>query len=298
MITISPYSPLIQLLAGFYLLFWYERFFIQNPLHAQNNIICTSISNFILRYQGLISVDHYNEIEVKIKKMSANWDKYSLTIRKIYFVYFIYCLILLIYIGSEDIILRPIYHYGLQFIFVGTIIYSILMCLSIKKVRRILRKYESITIYFLILIFLYCFFYQINNWLDSLGMCYFKNMNISLISLLSVFTCFIGILITLFHIFVTYTRLFSFKRIETRLSNYIINLLDVMINGDANKLPSRAKRKYSLWLEKNNYDVSKLDKFVKEEVDKELNNIIDPCFGIKKFFRKIKNKILPQKTLL
>lgn len=78
--SLTPFAPLIQLLAGIYLLFFYEQLLSKSPLHATRERIRNQYQNFLFNYVELLPHDAVGKADSLIKNV---WSDFLLAIRNI-----------------------------------------------------------------------------------------------------------------------------------------------------------------------------------------------------------------------
>lgn len=273
-LLLAPYSPLIQLLAGIYLLFLYESFFLKNPLTQQQTEINSSLIKFTNQYQGNLTKGQTKTAIKRIVSHNERWNNFSTTIKRIYLLSFLFCVFLLIYVGSESIEKYRSYHYALQIMDSGVLIYSIFLW-SLYQWKHVLKKFVSVIIIFFFLVFLFHHFEYINKFCFSHNIILTDNMTTSHISILSIILCFTGIIISTIHIILSYIRIVLTRRRIGQLSKNTGYWVDILMKRKEIKdLPKRFQKKCSHWLINQNLSNEGLNNFLEEEVNKEFKRFI------------------------
>lgn len=113
-LLLSHFSPLIQLLAGIYLLFCYERIFDNNPLHSKLDEAKSRLSQFKQQYQ--LYVTDNIELTGLFTKAEKRWDNNLSALKRIYSILFFYCIFILFYAGFDtlNVANKQNFHHGLQ----------------------------------------------------------------------------------------------------------------------------------------------------------------------------------------
>ena len=274
-LSIAPYAPLIQLLAGFYLLSFYESFFLNNPLTQQYGDIVKPIYTLANQYQGVIPAAQLDKINNSKALSDDEWKRYSVSIKKAYLLSFLLCIFMLIYAGSEHVSTDKNSHYALQVVNIGIFIYSFAIW-TLRKYDSFIKKYLVIIAYFILLIFVFHKFQFINNIFVNNDLCLFENMKNGRISAFSIATCFAGIFIAIWHITYSYMKLFIVKRRIIKTSERIGKTVGVIyIDKKKSNLPKKIKKEWESWIsDKDLNDVSNessnefLMQKISEEIDK------------------------------
>ena len=270
-ITIASFSPLIQLLAGFYMLIFFEPFFKGNPLMRQYGDIDNLVNSFSIRFQGSVSESQLAKIKNFCASYLNDWDRFIVATKRIFLLLFLMCIFLLVYAAVEPILVEGEHYYSLQAVNYGVIIYSLILWLM-RKHDFFIKKYASVVAYFILLIIIFCVLRLINEiWLNY-NIPYFITMTRSDISILSMIVCFSGILIMVLHIVYSYARSFQVKRRMWMLSKDIECILNVSMRVLGTKsLPYRIKKDWRRWID--NGDDPRdtgVDQFLQQAINKEI----------------------------
>lgn len=281
-ISLAPYGPLIQLLAGIYLLFLYERFFRKNPLTLQQTGIKEALNNFINQYQGNLSPDQVKNAQNFIYSREIKWKNFSTTIKRIYLLSFLFCVFLLIYVGTENIEEISKYHYALQAMDGGVLLYSITLWLLYQK-KHLLKKFISVIIVFFILVILFHQFNNLNTFFISHNIILLNQLSTNQITILSLILCFTGIIVSCTHITLTFIHTYIIKRRIRRLSTNVGLLVDILMKRKkTNQLPKKLQNRISNWLIDNNLNSSGFRDFLQQEVNIEFNSFMNSTFTFEK----------------
>lgn len=161
--TIVNFAPIIQFMAGVYLLLLYERFFRRNPLNKQNRRIERVLSDLLLKYQGFFSAEQ-NQNGQKCLEFKLAWWRHVLgALKTISLISLVHCILLLLSIGymSENVI-------GLVYVNAMIILYILVIwmtCHYDNKLVNFLRNWKFVSFYILMCIGLFKYAKFLNDWL-------------------------------------------------------------------------------------------------------------------------------------
>ncbi len=234
-ITLANFAPLIQLWAGFCLLFFYETLFKRSPLAHLVEGLKKLYEEFQMDYINFIPK---NEILDLDRYAQDNWEEHILpTIKNLASLTFFYSVFILAFIGIENVRgLGDIYVCALQPINFTILLYCILAVIFLKS--KIFHTYWTPIIgIFAIILYIHCFKY-IDSFFLRKGWGLGSYWEQSSISIFTLFTLFAGLAVILIRLWMVWVKLYFKRKALERLNNNCILLADVMINSlRLNELP-------------------------------------------------------------
>ena len=228
-ILIAKFCPLIQLLAGLYLILIYEGFFQISPIKEANKSLKPVILEYFHNYQG--EREYFID---SINKREENENKLHVSFRKIYGLFLCYNVFLLCYSGLENWFIENDYLIGLISVELFVLIYTIFLFFYRKKCF-LTENWMIITCFILCFVIFFLF-----NFLSNvlIGDRIFLNNIISIVSVSSLLISFSG-LILIFIIFlkgiIWGQRLASVIYEISEYTEYFIEKYIIKTNTDENK---------------------------------------------------------------
>lgn len=240
-ITLTNFAPLIQLWAGFCLLFFYETLFKDSPLANLVEGLKKLHKEFVMEYIDFIPKEELIDVD---KYAKDNWEEHLLpTIKNLASLTFFYSVFILIFIRIENVKgLGDQYIYALQPINWLIIIYAVVAALFVKA--KIFHTYWTPIIGIILIVGYFHKYDQINTWLVGHG-CYLgEYWSYSAISVFTLFTLFSGLAVVLLRLFAVWCTLNSKRRSLKKLNMNCTLLAAVMIRSkNVNDLPKKLRNK-------------------------------------------------------
>lgn len=193
-ISLTNFAPLIQLWAGFCLLFFYETLFKHSPLANLVEGLKKLHKEFVMECIDFIPKEQIIDVD---KYAKDNWEEHLLpTIKNLASLTFFYSVFILIFIGIENVKgLGDHYIYALQPINWLIIIYAVVAALCVKA--KIFHTYWTPIIGIILIVGYFHKYDQINTWLVYHS-CYIgEYWSPSSISVFTLFTLFSGLAVIL-----------------------------------------------------------------------------------------------------
>lgn len=240
-ITLTNFAPLIQLWAGFCLLFFYETLFKHSPLANLVEGLKKLHKEFVMEYIDFIPTNEIMDVD---KYAKDNWEEHLLpTIKNLASLTFFYSVFILTFIGIENVQgLGDHYIYALQPINWVIVTYSVIAAIFIKA--KIFHTYWTPIIGIILIVGYFHKYDQINTWLAANVRCFGEYWSPSAISIFTLFTLFSGLAVVLLRLFVVWCNLNSKQRSLKKLNVNCTLLAAVMIRSRSiNDLPKKLKNK-------------------------------------------------------
>lgn len=240
-ITLTNFAPLIQLWAGFCLLFFYETLFKHSPLANLVEGLKKLHKDFEMEYIDFIS---RNEIMDVDKYAKDNWDEHLFpTIKNLAALTFFYSVFILIFIGIENVDgLGNHYLKALQPINWFILLYTLSAAIFVKA--KLFHTYWTPIISILLVIGYFHQFDRINTWLADHVCCLGDYWSPSHIAVFTLFTLFSGLAVVLLRLLAVWWNLNSKRRSLKTLNVNCTLLAAVMIRSkNLNDLPKKLKNK-------------------------------------------------------
>jgi len=229
------FAPLIQFLAGVYLLFLYERFFREFPLLTHLNSIQKEVNEFALQYQGYFDVSSNSKINTPF--FGKYWDNDWGLLRRIITMSFFFCVFILCYIGFENYDYENLldFHYSILVVSTFVFIY-ILLCFLIGKQKKFLHPF----FWMLFMLFSFYFSRPINHYLVSNGLILF-NMSITCTTIYILITTIFGFIVIGFKSYTYYCK----NKLCNNKTKALSNDVNVMLSANMmanNHISSKATK--------------------------------------------------------
>ncbi|MBD5292832.1 MAG: hypothetical protein HDS23_06260 [Bacteroides sp.] len=240
-ITLTNFAPLIQLWAGFCLLFFYETLFKHSPLANLVEGLKKLHKEFVMEYIDFITKEEIIDVD---KYAKDNWEEHLLpTIKNLASLTFFYSVFILVFIGIENVKgLGDHYIYALQPINWLIIIYAVVAALFVKA--KIFHTYWTPIIGIILIVGYFHKYDQINTWLVGHGCWLGEYWSYSSISVFTLFTLFSGLAVVLLRLLAVWRNLNSKQRSLKKLNVNCTLLAAVMIRSRSiNDLPKKLKNK-------------------------------------------------------
>ena len=240
-ITLTNFAPLIQLWAGFCLLFFYETLFKHSPLANLVEGLKKLHKEFVMEYIDFIPKEEIIDVD---KYAKDNWEEHLLpTIKNLASLTFFYSVFILIFIGIENVSgLGDHYIYALQPINWFIVIYAVMAAIFIKG--KIFHTYWTPIIGIILIMGYFHKYDQINTGLSAHVCCLGEYWSPSAISVFTLFTLFSGLAVVLLRLFAVWCNLNSKQRSLKTLNVNCTLLAAVMIRSkNINDLPKKLKGK-------------------------------------------------------
>jgi hypothetical protein len=228
---LSNLTPIIQFMAGVYLLFFYEKFFKENALFAQLEPLKEKIKNLPLKYQGFKN----HEILAVSELLQDGWDKKWASLVRVFVISFSYCIFLLICIGCEGYLKSGTSLVENVLAVAFFVIAYIICCLFFVKRYLFLRPLIWIVICF----FAFWFASSINFVLDKILCIDIKD---SLISIFLFLTALSGAIVGIFKVSCYYCKIKICDNKIDELSLTIKHLLEYQLLKDIKQLTNEEKK--------------------------------------------------------
>ena len=237
----TNFAPLIQLWAGFCLLFFYETLFKHSPLANLVEGLKKLHKEFVMEYIDFIP---RNEIMDVDKYAKDNWEEHLLpTIKNLASLTFFYSVFILIFIGIENVQgLGDHYIYALQPINWVIVTYAVIAAIFIKA--KIFHTYWTPIIGIILIVGYFHKYDHINTWLADHVCCLGEYWSPSAISVFTLFTLFSGLAVVLLRLLAVWCNLNSKQRSLKNLNINCTLLAAVMIRSkNINDLPKKLRNK-------------------------------------------------------
>ena len=268
-VTLTNFAPLIQLWAGFCLLFFYETLFKHSPLADLTTGLKNLHKEFEMEYIDFIP---RNEIMDVDKYAKDNWEEHFLpTIKNLASLTFFYSVFILIFIGIENVDgIGNIYIYALQPINVMVLIYILAAAVFVKS--KIFHTYWTPIIGIIIIIGYFHKFDCINSFLANHKLLIGNYWSVSAISVFTLVTLFSGLAVILLRLFMIWLNLNSKRQSLKQLNDNCTLLAEVMIKSKniddlLKKLLIKIQSKINRRLETKEEDINKtIQDSIKEEI--------------------------------
>lgn len=275
-IALINFAPLIQLWAGICLLFFYEPLLTKFPLTKLQEEKQTLITDFLGKYQAYLTNEQLAE---GYKMLKSTWDIFYKTIKNLAALGFYYAIIILAYIGIENHPMYRDYYQALQILNSCIILYTLLTWICYKT--KFFVKYMNALVVIIILMIIFHFYHPINDFFTSkigtLG-CFLSKSETSIFTL---FTCILGLAVTLIHILILSVQIYYTK---SKIKKIDINAesLNAVLIGSKNmdEIKNGPKTKSLNYLAMNGFPQTameyqtKLSNFVRNEIQEEFNSFI------------------------
>ena len=257
-LKIETFAPFIQIIAGVYLLFVYDVYFLKNPLRQRYENVSNKLSSFINRYQGTPE-EHVKQAEKFIGEQKESWELFASTFKRISLLYFLFCLFLLFYVGIENEDKN-----SLIFVVVGIFLYSILLWLLTRNNNTFFKRFLGVTLFFLFLIILFC--------ISEFGFIKFLFFPLfgNYAAWVCVIGCFFGFIIWVIQIIIFYFRNMYINYRLRKLDAAFTELIGFMANHTSN-LSRKHKKALATLLVNNNLDTSKINGFIEKRISTEFD---------------------------
>lgn len=275
-IELINFAPLIQLWAGICLLFFYEPLLTKFPLTKLQEEKQTLITDFLGKYQAYLTNAQLAE---GYKMLQNTWDIFYKTIKNLAALGFYYAIVILAYIGIEKHSTYGNYYQALQILDSCIILYTLIAWLCYKTEFFI--KYLNSVVIIILLVIIFHFYIPINNFFTN-KICvvghFFSKSDTSIFTL---FTCILGLIVTLIHISILSIQIYytknKIKKIDMNAEN-----LNAVLTGSKNigDIQKELKQKTLNYLTTNGFPQTpieyqtKLSEFVKNEIQEEFNSFI------------------------
>ena len=277
--SLAPFASLIQLWAGICLLFFYEKLLEKSPIEEYQSKKKEKYNNMLESFLGRNQAFLDEKFLLKgydiIKE--NNWPQFYKTIQNFATIGFLYSVFLLAYIGIENTNEYQGHYQTLQILNFCILGYSLAAWLMYKT--KIFKGYLSATIFFIFLLILFHTFTYVNNTCISYGLCIGLFWSKTNIYILTLFTCFSGVFITLLQItaelFHSYWIGKGLKRIDYTTNSLTDYLLGIKKSSD---LPKNIRKKAAKYMVDKGIDTVSFDDFVKSEIQKVYSSFINPWY--------------------
>lgn len=237
----TNFAPLIQLWAGFCLLFFYETLFKHSPLANLVEGLKKLHKEFVMEYIDFIPREQIIDVN---KYAKDNWEEHLLpTIKNLAALTFFYSVFILIFIGIENVEgLGSHYLKALQPISWFILIYTLSAAIFVKA--KLFHTYWTPIIGILLVIGYFHRFDRINTWLAD-HICrlgdYWSPSDITVFTL---FTLFSGLAVVLLRLLAVWWNLNRKRRSLKTLNVNCTLLAAVMIRSkNVNDLPKKLRNK-------------------------------------------------------
>lgn len=240
-INLTNFAPLIQLWAGFCLLFFYETLFKHSPLANLVEGLKKLHKDFEMEYIDFIPKNEIMDVD---KYAKDNWDEHLFpTIKNLAALTFFYSVFILVFIGIENVEgLGNHYLKALQPINWFILIYCLIAGIFVKA--RLFHTYWTPIIGILFVIGYFHTFDVINTWLVDHGCCLGEYWSASEIAVFTLFTLFCGLAVVLLRLLAVWWNLNRKQRSLRKLNVNCTLLAAVMIRSkNINDLPKKLKNK-------------------------------------------------------
>lgn len=268
-VTLTNFAPLVQLWAGFCLLFFYETLFKRSPLAYLVETLKKLHEDFQMDYINFIPKDEVLDVE---SYAQDNWNEDILpTIKNLAALTFFYSVFILAFIGIENVKgLGDVYVYALQPIDWFIIGYCLLATVLVKS--KIFHTYWTPILSILAIIFYFHCFTAIDAFLLNLGFCMGNYWSQSAISVFTLFTLFAGLAVVILRLLMVWIKLYTKRRAMESLNSNCALLYKVMINSlKLTDLPEPLLKKIQPKINERLNDKGKtVDKVFQESVREEI----------------------------
>ncbi len=252
-LELLDFAPLIQFLAGVYLLFLYEKFFRTNPLLSHLNGLQSTIKNFELQYQSYyVNENIFSSLQNSFNKF---WPNEWVVLRRVYIFSFSFCVFVLFYIGCEKYnkSCNLEFEYSLLLVDVVALLY-IILCFYFSKKKTFLRPFFWI----ITILIIFHFARKTNQYLVSHQIVLFDSITRTKITIITLISVIMGFGVTGIKSYVYYCSIkLCDKKILTLSENIrIIINAQMGVSQELNILSLDAETKDILLKElfKNNND--------------------------------------------
>lgn len=280
-IYLSGFAPLIQLWAGICLLFFYEGLLKESPLDAYRKQTKELYDNFMAKYQDYIDTEKMPQCDYYL---GTKWEDFLPTIKNMAALSFFYSVMVLAYIGIET---NPLYENRYMALQVTNAIMILYMALSIFRTHwGLFHTYLTPILYFAGILLYFHFFPDINEWCLDNSLRIGDNLSRTTISVTTIFTCIIGLFFILLHLGIDYIVLSRRRRSFTVISTNFELLVSVKLKqASITELPVNLKKKISKKisagvLNDGDYTTEKLNKYIQEEINDELDSFTTPWYRL------------------
>jgi len=209
-IWVYSFSPLIQLLAGIYLLFIYEAKLHINPLERRFKILICELTTCSLKFN---KKNMLSDVE---KHYWNKWNIYK--IRKTALLFFLYCAFVLFFFGMEYSTFFRTYCYSLLPMGISLLLFSIFVSGDKINNTYIILAYCGAIIVFVVNCLLIHF--------D----CTLINLSFCCSILLSIMICFTGIFVWIWYVTLNYkwvqTLIDDIKKIDKRYTKFLTDSIN------------------------------------------------------------------------
>lgn len=240
-ISLTNFAPLIQLWAGFCLLFFYETLFKHSPLANLVKGLKKLHKEFEMDYINFIPKNEIMDVE---KYAKDNWEEHLLpTIKNLAALTFFYSVFILTFIGIENVEgLGSHYLKALQPINWFILIYTLSAAIFVKA--KLFHTYWTPIIGILLVIGYFHRFDRINTWLAD-HVCWLGDYwSPSDIAVFTLFTLFSGLAVVLLRLLAVWWNLNRKRRSLKTLNVNCTLLAAVMIRSkNVNDLPKKLRNK-------------------------------------------------------
>lgn len=292
-IYLSGFAPLIQLWAGICLLFFYEGLLKESPLDAYRKQTKSLYDNFMAKYQDYIDTEKMPQCDYYL---GTKWEDFLPTIKNMAALSFFYSVMVLAYIGIE---MNPLYEERFLALQVTNAAMILYMAFSIFRTHwGLFHRYLTPILYFVVILLYFHFFPEFNECCLNYGLQIGDNLSRTTISVTTIFTCIIGLFFILLHLGIDYIVLSRRRRSFTAISTNFELLVSVKLKQSSiTELPDNLKKKISKKisagvLNDGDYTAEKLNKYIQEEINEELDSFTTPWYRLlwrknKKFFGQL-----------
>lgn len=151
-VTIDGFSSLIQFVAGIYLVFMYDKIFKTNPLYSQLESLKRFLKGLVNDYQLYMTKEHYDKVSTFQIKRDAKWERHFISLKKMSFISFLFCLLVLFYVGLEPLFLKNNWEQSLIMPSITVLIYQIIIFYFPKESRAIIsNRFVGLMFLFLVI---------------------------------------------------------------------------------------------------------------------------------------------------
>lgn len=246
----KDFSPLIQVLAGIFLLLLYDKFITRNPFYRHLSIVLHAISEILV-----LSGFNSNYGTQLIKTLKEFWKcMYYGILQRIYFSNLLYCLFLLAYAGRQEIEGRyAVSFLGLYLSWCYLIGFT-LWCVFFKNKKRGFLAYFVTTLAYLL--FFLLSYIPVSD--------IFSSRITAIISILLISTGLFATIICGIVCYQTYQRCYKKSRTLQNFYDYIVNRITSKKDPDYETVKS--KLKYNQWVYSNPKNLNGFSDYIEDEL--------------------------------